>query len=92
METVFTAVNYRRNEHGVCPGGVYVFVFDGQHYHSDHIADGPLELESSFVLDIELSESNLFAYRGADAIFYMGVTLQSGRFARSQAFAARLAL
>ena len=89
METVFTAVNYRRNEHGVCPGGVYRFAFEGESFDSDHIANGPGGLLQQFTCDITRADSNFLAHRGADATFYAGVTLTNGRFACAQAFAAR---
>ena len=92
VHALFTALDYKRNEHGVCPGGVYQFTFDGQPYYSDHLANGPHGLASSFTLDIERAESNFLAHRGADVTFFTGVTLANGRFARSQAFAARIAL
>mgnify|MGYP001559413077 CR=1 FL=1 len=88
--TYFVAVNYKRNEYGICPGGIYAFTFEGQLYHSTHLANGPQGLESSFVVDIERSASNFLAHLGADETFYAGVRLPNGHFAHVQAFTAWL--
>ncbi len=90
-ETIFTAIEYRTNEYDFCPGGVYQFTWEGQTYLCDHIANGPDGLEASFTLDIAPADSNFFAWTGAARTFCVGVTLATGRFARAQAFGARLA-